>query len=65
MSFVPRNDYHLWDFSGEFRPRPSWGFLRLMIYDLSFRLYNERDNSAWQSYEGTIVPLDWLPGSGC
>lgn len=64
LSFVPRNDYHLWEFSGDYKPRPSWNWLRVTSYELAFRLFNELDNSTWQSYEGTIKPLDWLLESG-
>ena len=64
LGFVPRNDYHLWDATAEFRPRPAWEWLRVMTYEASFKLYNERDNSDWVSYEGTIKPVDWLLESG-
>ena len=64
LSFVPRNDYHLWDLSVEYRPRPAWEWLRLTTYEIAFTLYNERDNSEWESYEGSLRAIDWLLESG-
>jgi hypothetical protein len=64
LSFVPRKNYHLWDATVEYRPRPDWELVRVMTYELGFTLYNKRDNSDWESYEGTIKPLDWLLESG-
>lgn len=64
LSFIPRNNYHLWDFSTEYRPRPNWDWLRLMTYEVAFTLYNLKDNSTWESYKGNFKILDWLMESG-
>jgi hypothetical protein len=64
LSFVPRNDVHIWDFTGEFRPRPSWKLVRQMTHEVGFRVYNNLDNSDWESYELNVTPLNWLLESG-
>jgi len=64
LGFVPRNNNHLWEFSGDYKPRPGWKWLRLTTYELGFRLFNFLDNSDWESYEGVIKPVDWLLESG-
>jgi hypothetical protein len=38
--------------------------MRQMFYEYSFRLFNKRDNSTWESYAMTIKPFDWLLESG-
>src|SRR5262245_44526224 len=35
-----------------------------MFFELSGTLYNEADNSTWESYSGTFKPFDWLLESG-
>jgi hypothetical protein len=64
LGFVPRNDLHFWDFTGElnWRPRSSW--LRRMFFEFSASLFNTLDNSQWESYELTIAPLGLLLESG-
>jgi hypothetical protein len=64
LSFVPRNNIHIWQFGGEYNPRPSWTLVRQMFHELSGVLYNNTDNSDWESYEATVKPLDWLLESG-
>lgn len=64
MAFVPRNDVHIWDFSGEYRPRPSWELVRQMIFEVGARAYNTLDNSEWESYDVSILPINWLLESG-
>jgi hypothetical protein len=64
LGFVQRNDNHIWEFDGEYNPRPSWSLVRQMFHELSFTLFNKADNSTWESYIGTIKPLDWLLESG-
>ncbi len=63
LGFVPRNNIHLWDFTGDYKPRPG-GFIRQMDYEFSLRLFSTWDNSTWESYEMKIKPLDWLLESG-
>jgi hypothetical protein len=38
--------------------------MRQMFHEFSFTIFNELDNSAWQSYNFTIKPIDWLLESG-
>ena len=64
LGFVPRPNVHIWDLGLEINPRPSWSFVRQMFHELSFTLFNARNNSRWESYSGTIKPLDWLLESG-
>ncbi len=64
LGFVPRNNLHIWDFSGEYKPRPNWELVREMTHELSFIIYNTRNNSTWESYEVVIKPIDWLFESG-
>jgi len=64
LGFVPRNNTHIWDFGAEYKPRPDWEIVRQMTHELAFTLYNTRNNSTWESYEGVIKPLDWLFESG-
>lgn len=64
LGFVPRNNVHIWDFGVDYNPRPSWPLVRQMFHELSFTLFNNLNNSEWQSYELTIKPLDWLLESG-
>lgn len=64
LGFVPRNDIHFWNATAEVNPRPPWPWLRQVFFELSGSLYNNLDNSEWESYEVTIKPLDWLLESG-
>jgi len=64
LGFVPRRNIHLWDFTGDYKPRPNWSLVRQMTHEFSFRLFNKWNNSAWESYEMIIKPLDWLFESG-
>jgi hypothetical protein len=64
LGFVPRDNVHIWDFTAEYNPRPSWPLVRQMTHELAFTLYNKRNNSAWESYNVTIKPLNWLLESG-
>jgi len=64
LGFVPRRNIHLWDFTGDYKPRPNWSLVRQMTHELSFRLFNTWNNSTWESYEMKIKPLDWLFESG-
>ncbi|MCA9742360.1 MAG: carbohydrate binding family 9 domain-containing protein [Deferribacteres bacterium] len=64
LAFVPRNDVHIWDFSGEYRPRPAWESVRQLIFELGARVYNTLDNSEWESYEVSILPVNFLLESG-
>jgi hypothetical protein len=64
LGFMPRNDVHIWDFGGEFNPRPPWPFIHQMFHELSFTLFNNRSNSRWESYAVTIKPIGWLLASG-
>ncbi len=63
LGFVPRQNIHLWDFTGDYKPRPG-GFIRQMDYEFSIRLFNKWNNSTWESYEMILKPLDWLLESG-
>jgi hypothetical protein len=64
LGFVPRNDVHIWDFSAEYNPRPDWKLVRELSSEVGFTLFNELDNSTWQSYEAVIKPVKWLLESG-
>lgn len=64
LAFVPRNDIHIWDMGVEFSPRPAWPWVRQITHELAYTLYNNLDNSDWESYEATIKPIDWLLESG-
>jgi hypothetical protein len=64
LGFVPRRGTQIWDFGLEFNPRPNSTWLRQMFYELSGTLFNEQDNSTWQSYSATIKPIDWQLESG-
>jgi hypothetical protein len=64
LGFVPRRDIHLWDFTGDYKPRPGWSWLRQMTHELSMRLFNQWNNSTWESYEMIIKPVDWQLESG-
>jgi Domain of unknown function (DUF5916) len=64
LGFVPRNNLHLWSSTGDYLPRPGWALVRQMDYGYSFKFVNDHDNSAWQSYEALLKPLDWLLESG-
>jgi hypothetical protein len=64
LGFTPRNNLHIWEFSGEYKPRPGWEFLRQMFFDLTATLYNTRNNSGWESYVVMLKPFDWLFESG-
>ena len=64
LGFVPRTDIHFWNATAEVNPRPPWPWLRQMFFELSGSLYNNLDNTQWESYEVTIKPLDWLLESG-
>jgi hypothetical protein len=64
LGFVPRNNLHIWEFSGEYKPRPDWELVREMTHELSLLLSNKRNNSTWESYEVIIKPVDWLFESG-
>ncbi len=64
LGFTPRNNLHIWEFSGEYKPRPGWELVRQMFFDLTATLYNTRNNSRWESYSMAIKPLDFLFESG-
>ncbi len=64
LGFVPRNGFHLWTPTVEVNPRPPWPWLRQMFFELSGSLYNNLDNTEWESYEVTIKLMDWLLESG-
>ena len=64
LGFLVRNNVHIWDFGLEYNPRPQWPWVRQMFHEFSFTLFNELDNSEWQSYSSTIKPFDWLLESG-
>ncbi|MGH7490998.1 MAG: DUF5916 domain-containing protein [bacterium] len=64
LGFVPRRNVHIWDFTGDFKPRPNWSLVRQMTHEVSFRLYNTYSNDDWESYTLLIKPLDWLLESG-
>lgn len=64
LGFVPRRNIHLWDFTGDYKPRPNWSLVRQMTHEFSFRLFNTWNNSDWESYELLVKPLDWLFESG-
>jgi len=64
LGFVPRNDLHFWDFSGELNLRPKSNWLRQVFFILETSLYNTLDNSEWESYEVAIQPLGVLLESG-
>jgi hypothetical protein len=64
LGFVPRRNVHIWDFTGDYKPRPNWSLVRQMTHELSFRLYNTHSNDNWESYTLLIKPLDWLLESG-
>jgi hypothetical protein len=64
LGFMPRNNLHIWEFSGEYKPRPGWSLVRQMFHDLTVTLYNNRNNTRWESYDATIKPLEWLLESG-
>lgn len=64
MGFVPRRNIHLWDFTGDYKPRPNWSLVRQMTHEFSFRLFNAWNNSEWESYELLVKPFDWLFESG-
>lgn len=64
LGFVPRRNIHLWDFTGDYKPRPNWSLVRQMTHEFSFRLFNAWNNSEWESYDLLITPLDWLFESG-
>ncbi|OGC02375.1 hypothetical protein A2V82_08600 [candidate division KSB1 bacterium RBG_16_48_16] len=64
LGFVPRKNVHIWDFTGDFKPRPGGAWIRQMVHEFSFRLYNNHSNSAWESYALLIRPLDWILESG-
>ena len=64
LAFLPRNDVHIWHAGGEFNPRPRWSLIRQMSHELSYTLYNNLDNTEWESYEVTIKPINWLLESG-
>lgn len=64
LSFLVRNNVHIWDFGMEFNPRPQWPWVRQMFHELSFQFFNKLDNSEWESYSFTIKPIDWLLESG-
>jgi Domain of unknown function (DUF5916) len=64
LGFVPRNNINLWDFTGDFKPRPGWALVRQMDYEFSLQLYNTHSNDTWESYDLQIKPVDWLLESG-
>jgi hypothetical protein len=64
LGFVPRRNVHIWDFGCEINPRPKWSWIRQSFHELSFTLFNRRNNSTWESYAATIKPFDWLLESG-
>ena len=64
LGFVPRNNIQIWDFGGEFKPRPRLPWLRRTFYEASGTLFMKRDHSAWESYDATLMPFDWLLESG-
>lgn len=64
LGFVPRNDLHFWNFDGELNLRPRSTWLRQVFFALSAALFNNLDNSEWESYEVTIQPLGLLLESG-
>jgi hypothetical protein len=64
LGFVPRRNIHLWDFTGDYKPRPNWSLVRQMTHEFSMRLFNKWNNSDWESYDMLIKPFDWLFESG-
>jgi hypothetical protein len=64
LAFVPRNGVHIWDLSSTITPRPWWSGVRELTQELNFTLYNELDNSTWQSYAISARPFDVLLHSG-
>jgi len=60
LSFVPRNDTHLWELELEYNPRPDWPWVRQMFHEVSLNLFNDRNSGRWESYELSIKPIDWL-----
>ena len=63
LGFAPRTDIRLWNVLGEYSPRPAWGWVRQLNHAASLVLFTDLDNQ-WESYEGTLKPLDWLLESG-
>ena len=64
LGFVPRNNVFVWDFGGEYKPRPASPLVRQMFHELTFTLFNDRNNTRWESYSSELTMLDWLLESG-
>ncbi len=64
LAFTPRTGVQIWDFSGEFRPRPSWELVRQMTHEIGFRLFDNIESNEWETYEVTLMPLNWQLESG-
>ncbi len=64
MAFLPRNGVHIWNLGAGYSPRPSWSLVRQMTHEVDFTLFNEQDNSSWESYVTEIRPVHWRFESG-
>jgi hypothetical protein len=64
LSFVPRNNVHVYSLAADYKPRPSWSLVRQMFHEVELIVYNKLDNSDWESYNGLVKPFDWLFESG-
>ncbi|HEX6749520.1 MAG TPA: DUF5916 domain-containing protein [Longimicrobium sp.] len=63
LGFVPRPGVNIASFSLEYSPRPDWGWVRQMFYELE-TLYVTDLSGRWQSYEVFTAPVNWRLESG-
>lgn len=63
LGFVPRKAVQLWGGGINFRYRPSWSWMRMMLYQLLPTVAFDLDGQ-WESYRVFTAPVNWRFESG-
>ncbi len=63
LGFVPRAGIQSWRLGVEFQPRPAWGLVRQMFYQVVGSAVTDL-GGRWESYRVFIAPLNWQLESG-
>ena len=63
LGFVPRAGVNITSLSVEYSPRPDWGWVRQMFYELGAQYVTDL-SGRWQSYRVFTAPVNWRLESG-
>jgi hypothetical protein len=64
LGFVARQGVQVFNTGAEITARPGWPGVRLLVHELSFSQYVNRQKNRWETYSVTVKPVDWLFESG-